>query len=49
LISALVFLGWNKAIDILENPDPAIRVQERADLDWWIDRVRKALEVWSPR
>ena len=48
LISALVFLGWNKAIDIIENPDPAIRVQERADLDWWIDRVRTALEVWSP-
>ena len=48
MISALSFLGWNKAIDILENPDPAIRVQERADLDWWIARVRRALEEWSP-
>lgn len=48
LLSALLFLGWNKAIDILENPDPAIRAQERADLDWWIDRVRTALETWSP-
>jgi hypothetical protein len=48
VIASLLFLGWNKAIDIVENPDPAIRVQERADLDWWIDRVRRALEVWSP-
>ena len=48
LISALVFLGWNKAIDIVENPDQAIRVAERADLDWWIGRVRRALKVWSP-
>ena len=35
VIAALFFLGWNKALDIVENPDPAIRVQERADLDWW--------------
>jgi hypothetical protein len=48
MISALLFLGWNKAIDILENPDPDVRVQERADLDWWIARVRCALEEWSP-
>jgi hypothetical protein len=48
-IGALMWLGWNKTIDILENPDPAIRVQERADLDWWIARVREAFEVWSPR
>jgi hypothetical protein len=48
MISALAQLGWNKALDIVENPDPAIRVQERADLDWWITRVRRALETWSP-
>lgn len=48
LIGALLFLGWNKAIDIVDNPDPALRAQERADLDWWIARVRRALEVWSP-
>lgn len=48
MISALLFLGWNKAIDILEHADPAIRAQERADLDWWIARVRHALEAWSP-
>jgi phosphotransferase family enzyme len=48
MISALLFLGWNKAIDIVENPDPVVRAQERADLDWWIARVRRALEEWSP-
>lgn len=48
MITALLCLGWNKTIDILDNPDPAIRAQERADLDWWIARVRTALETWSP-
>jgi phosphotransferase family enzyme len=48
MTTALMCLGWNKTIDILENPDPAIRAQERADLDWWIARVRIALEEWSP-
>ncbi len=47
-IGALMWLGWNKAIDIVENPDPAIRTQERADLDWWVARVRESLETWSP-
>lgn len=48
MLSALFCLGWNKAIDIVDNPDPAIRAQERADLDWWVARVRTALEEWSP-
>ena len=47
-IGAMIWLGWNKAIDIVDNPDPAIREAERADLDWWIGRTRAALEVWSP-
>lgn len=47
-IGAMMWLGWNKAIDIVENPDPAVRAAERADLDWWVARVREALEVWSP-
>jgi hypothetical protein len=47
-IGALIWLGWNKAIDIVDNPDPAIREQERDDLDWWITRSREAFEVWSP-
>jgi hypothetical protein len=48
LIGALLRLGWNKALDIVDNPDDSVRAQERADLDWWIGRVRKALETWSP-
>ena len=48
MVSALLFLGWNKALDIIEHPDEAIRAQERADLDWWIARVRTALETWLP-
>ncbi len=47
-IGAMIRLGWNKAIDIVDNPDEAIRAQERADLDWWITRTRAALEAWSP-
>jgi aminoglycoside phosphotransferase (APT) family kinase protein len=45
---ALVALGWNKAIDIVDGGDDALRAQERADLDWWVNRVRSALETWSP-
>ncbi len=48
MTSALMCLGWNKAIDVVENPDLAIREQERADLAWWIARVRTALQEWSP-
>jgi hypothetical protein len=48
-IGAVVWLGWNKAIDIVDHPDGAIKAQERADLDWWIDRLSEAFEVWSPR
>jgi hypothetical protein len=48
LVGGLACLGWNKALDIVDNPDPAVRAQERADLDWWIARVRRALETWSP-
>jgi hypothetical protein len=49
LIGGMLWLGWNKALDIVENPDPAIRAQERADLDWWIARIRIAFEAWSPK
>jgi aminoglycoside phosphotransferase (APT) family kinase protein len=44
LLSGLVWLGWNKALDATENPDPAIRVRERADLDWWVREARTTLE-----
>jgi hypothetical protein len=40
-----MWLGWNKALDAVEHPDPQIRARERADLDWWVDRARDALET----
>ena len=43
LLSGLVWLGWNKALDAAENPDPAVRERERADLEWWVDHARTAL------
>jgi aminoglycoside phosphotransferase (APT) family kinase protein len=44
LLSALLWLGWNKALDAVEHPDPRVRARERADLDWWVARARTALE-----
>ena len=44
LLAALVWLGWNKALDAAEHPDPAIRDREKADLDWWVREARTTLE-----
>lgn len=44
LLTALVWLGWNKALDAVDHPDPAMRERERADLQWWVDRGRRALD-----
>ena len=44
LLSGLVWLGWNKALDAAEHPDPAIRQREKADLDWWVRAARTTLE-----
>jgi hypothetical protein len=43
LLAALVWLGWNKALDAAEHPDPAKRRQETEDLAWWVDRGRATL------
>jgi phosphotransferase family enzyme len=48
LVGALAQLGWNKALDVLENDDPVARARERADLDWWVARVRHELAAWGP-
>jgi hypothetical protein len=48
LIGALAQLGWNKALDVLESDDPVARARERADLDWWVARVRRELDAWGP-
>ena len=44
LLSALCWLGWNKALDIVESQDAAVRERERASLAWWIKKARTALE-----
>jgi hypothetical protein len=45
LVGALAMLGWNKALDVTDNPDPVARARERADLDWWVARVRRELDA----
>ena len=48
LLSALGWLGWNKALDIVESPDEAVRERERASLAWWVAEARKTLENGAP-
>lgn len=45
LFSALCWLGWNKALDIVESPDQAVRERERRSLAWWMWRARETLET----
>lgn len=45
LFAGLVELGWNKALDAAEHPDPAVRAREHADLDWWVAEARRTLEA----
>lgn len=44
LLAGLAWLGWNKALDAAEHPDPATKAREQADLDWWVTQARKTLE-----
>jgi len=45
LFAVFAMYGWNKALDAAEHPDPVVRHRERADLAWWVDRARGALEA----
>jgi hypothetical protein len=45
LLVGLVWLGWNKALDIVEHPSPHVRERERAHLDWWLRQAAVALET----
>lgn len=45
LFSALCWLGWNKALDAAEHPDPVVRARERQDLDWWLQQARLTLDA----
>jgi len=44
LLSAVVWLGWNKTLDIVESKDEAVRARETTDLAWWVREVRKTME-----
>jgi hypothetical protein len=48
LVGGLAQLGWNKALDALDHPDPEVRARESADLDWWVSAARRGLDIWSP-
>lgn len=45
LLAGLVWLGWNKALDIVDHPDAAVRERERAGLAWWLERAGRALDA----
>jgi hypothetical protein len=45
LLSALCWLGWNKALDAVEHPNPVVRAREQQDLDWWVHRARLTLDA----
>jgi len=45
LLAGITWLGWNKALDIVEHPDPAVRDRERAALPWWLHQAELAFET----
>jgi len=45
MLAGLVWLGWNKALDIAEHPDPGVRERERRNLDWWLHQAELAFET----
>ena len=45
LLAGLVWLGWNKALDIVDHPHEEVREREKAALPWWLDRAREALDT----
>ena len=45
LLTGLTWLGWNKALDIVEHPDPAVRERERVALQWWLHQAERAFDA----
>lgn len=43
LVAGLMELGWNKALDAAEHPDPRERARARADLEWWVQAAAPGL------
>ena len=48
LIGALVHFGWRRALWVTENSDPDLRAWAADELGWWVRRVRRAFDTWSP-
>ena len=49
LLGGLAQLGWDKALQATEDPDPERRAWEAGDLAWWCDQARLTLDhTWSP-
>ena len=48
MIAGLAMYGWIFGHSAVVHPDPAERAWAREELDWWVPRVRRALEHWSP-
>jgi hypothetical protein len=44
LLAAVADLGWNKALDATGDDD-AVRARETAELGWWVDQARYALDL----
>jgi aminoglycoside phosphotransferase (APT) family kinase protein len=47
LIGGLMMYGWIFGHSALVHTDPREREWAREELDWWVPRVRRALEDWS--
>ncbi len=45
LLAGLTWLGWNKSLDIVEHPDPAVRERERMALTWWLQQAELAFQT----
>jgi hypothetical protein len=46
LISGLVQYGWIFGHSAVVHTDPSEREWARTELNWWVPRVRRALEQW---
>jgi hypothetical protein len=44
MLCTLCDLGWNKALDAADHPDPDKRQRERRELDWWASQARVTLD-----
>jgi len=45
LLSAFCWLGWVKALDAAEHPDPVVRARGQDDLGWWSHQARLTLDA----